>query len=106
VGVDTLDVCTSGINSVPTTLQATGDLRTTPVGDLADGAWRTATIRLASGRLSVDVSGQSLLSDVALPAYLPGQPYYLGISGGNGISNAALLEARNLSIVFSTPRCL
>jgi hypothetical protein len=111
--VDLLSPC--GTNGgIPGPIDTSPDLFGLGVGDIADGAWRTATIQLASGQLSVTVTDSSgnpyavtNLQNVALPGFTPGTPYYLGFGGGSGSNSLyARQEIRNVHVTFSSLHCL
>ena len=82
--------------------------------DIADGNWRTATIQLASGQMSItvtDFTGAPVtvgnLQGVALPGFVSGAPYYLGLGAGNGSNGlASREEIRNVTVTFGTTHCL
>jgi hypothetical protein len=83
------------------------------VGDIADGTWRTATIQLAGGQLSVSITGTSgnfavsNLQGVSLPGFVSGTQYYLGFGAGTGSNGlAARQEIRNVDVSFGAMRCL
>jgi hypothetical protein len=83
------------------------------VGDLGDGQWRTATMSLANGQMSVSITDPvdssviavPNLKNVALPGFLLGTAYYFGLSAGGG-SLAGRQEIRNVQVSFPSARCL
>jgi hypothetical protein len=61
---------------------------------LNDTNWHTAQVLVTSGQMSITVDGTSLLTNVPLPGYTPGQSYYVGFTGSTGgLSERA--EVRN-----------
>jgi hypothetical protein len=123
-GIDSLTSCASGNPSnsgIPLPLATSGDLYTpvdagdNGVGDIGDGTWRTATVTLASGQLSVSITDPSTgnpvavpnLQNVALSGFTSGTPYYLGFGAGSGSNGlAARQEIRNVSLTFGAAHCL
>jgi len=116
-GVDLLSPC--GTNSgIPSPIATSNDLfdGSLPgngVGDIGDGTWRTATIQLASGQVSVAISGSQgtinvpNLQNVALSNFTSGTPYYLGFGAGTGSNGlSAKAEIRNVSVTFGSEHCL
>jgi hypothetical protein len=111
--VDVLSPCGSN-GGIPDPVHTSPDLFGLGVGDIADGAWRTATIQLASGALSVSVTDSggtpiavTSLQSVVLPGFTPGTPYYLGLAGGSGSNSLyARQEIRNVHMTFSSIHCL
>jgi hypothetical protein len=113
-GIDTADRCSI---DEPVPLATSGNLidasPTGGVGDLGDGQWRTATVSLANGALSLSVtsagSGTVIavpgLQNIALPGFIKCSAYTLGFSAGGG-SLAARQEIRNVKVVFPSSRCL
>jgi hypothetical protein len=111
--IDVLSPCASNAG-IPDPAVTSADLFGLGVGDIADGAWRTATIRLASGALSVSVTDSSgtpitvpNLQSASLLGFTSGTPYYLGFAGGSGSNGLyARQEVRNVQVSFSSPHCL
>jgi hypothetical protein len=116
-GIDLLSGC--GTNSgVPAPIVTSGDLftggTTGNIGDIGDGATRTATMMFVSGQMSVTITDSSAnpipvpnLQGVALPGFTAGTPYYFGFSGGSGSNGqASRIEIQNVSISFPSTRCL
>jgi hypothetical protein len=112
-GIDDLSPCPTN-TGIPTPLATSPDLFAEGVGDIGDGAWRTATIQLTGGKfLSVTITNASgtpvtvtNLQGVALPN-LQGAPFYLGFSAGTGSSFlAARQEIKNVSVTFPSKVCL
>jgi len=117
-GIDVLSAC--GTNAgVPTPVATSANLfdSTLPnngVGVLSDGTWRTATVQLSSGQLSVSITDSTgtpvavgNLQNVSLPGFTSGTPYYFGFSAGTGSDGmASRAEIRNVSLTFPTAHCL
>jgi hypothetical protein len=116
--VDLLSTCSTN-SGIPSPIAVSGDLYNSGlpnngVGDIADGNWRTATIQLASGQMSItvtDFTGAPVtvgnLQGVALPGFVSGAPYYLGLGAGNGSNGlASREEIRNVTVTFGTTHCL
>jgi hypothetical protein len=119
-GIDSLSAC--GTNSgVPATIATSGDLYAQGagldhgVGDIGDGVWRTATVSMANGSLSVSITDPATsaavavpnLQAVALPGFVPGTAYYFGFGGGSGSNGlASRSEIRNVLVTFGSKRCL
>ncbi len=89
------------------------------VGDIGDGSWRTTTITLAGGQLSVSITDSTTglpvavpgLQSVALTNFTSGSPYYLGFGAGSGSNNgsgaqASRQEIRNVNVTFGDSHCL
>ncbi len=119
-GIDTLSSCTTN-GGIPLPLATSGDLFTAigagdnGVGDIGDGTWRTATLTLSNGQMSVSISDPTTmmmiavpnLQNVALPGFTPGSSFYLGFGGGSGSnSQASKEEIRDVSIDFGAKQCL
>jgi hypothetical protein len=116
-GVDLLSACSTngGILSPIATSNDLfdGALPGNGVGDIGDGIWRTATIQMVSGQVSVMITGASgpvavgNLQGVTLPGFVSGTPHYFGFGAGTGSNSlAARQEIRNVQITFPTQRCL
>jgi len=119
-GIDLLSACSNN-GGIPSPIATSGDLYTpvdagdNGVGDIGDGQWRTATVTLANGQLSVSITDPSTgtriavpnLQNVALTGFTSGTPYYFGFSGGSGSNGLAAFEQiRNVSVTFGTSHCL
>jgi len=116
-GVDLLSACSTN-NGIPSPIATSNDLfdMSLPgngVGDIADGTWRTATIQLASGQMSVTITSSAgpvaigNLQGVPLTGFVSGTQYYLGLTGGTGSNaTAAREEIRNVNLTFGTTHCL
>lgn len=128
-GIDLLSACTSSItgttsgsnSGIPQPLAVSNDLYTpvdagdNGVGDIGDGQWRTATVTLASGLMSLSITDPSTgvpvavpnLQSVALPGFVSGTSYYFGFGAGSGSNGqAARQEIKNVTVTFGTTRCL
>jgi hypothetical protein len=111
--IDLLSPCGTN-NGIPSAINTSPDLFGLGVGDIGDGAFRTATIQLASGQLSVTITNSSgnpivvtNLQSVALPGFTSGTPYYIGFGGGSGSNTLyARQEIRNVHVTFSSLHCL
>jgi hypothetical protein len=111
-GVDQLSPCGTNIG-VPSPISTSPDLFGLGVGDIADGAWRTATIQFVSGQVSVmitDASGNPItvtnLQGVTLPGFTPGVAYYFGLTGGTGSNGLnSRQEIRNVRLQFGSTHC-
>lgn len=104
IGIDLLETCQS---SMPTSVFASPDLTST--FDIADAQWHQTTVTVQNGAMSVMVDTYSIASQVALPSFVSGKAYYYGFSaaaGGTGVNGGYQMEARNVTLVFPTPRCL
>jgi hypothetical protein len=99
--VDQLAAC-DPTDGLPTAVQVSANLAP---DDIGDGAWRTVLVHLAGSAMSVTVNGNTALSGVALPNFVPGTAYYFGFAGATG-GLGARTEVRNVSLTFPTPRCL
>lgn len=119
-GIDLLSACSTN-GGIPSAIATSGDLYTpvdagdNGVGDIGDGTWRTATVTLASGQLSVSITDGTTgspvavpsLQGVSLPGLVSGTPYYFGFGAGSGSNgNASRQEIRNVNVTFGTQRCL
>jgi hypothetical protein len=116
-GVDLLSACGSNTGILGPVATSNdlydGTLPGNGVGDIADGTWRTATVQLAAGQMSVTITGASgpvavgNLQGVALPGFVSGTPYYFGFAAGSGSNgDASRAEIRNVAITFGSSRCL
>jgi hypothetical protein len=111
--VDLLSACSSNIG-IPSPIATSPDLFGIGVGDIGDGSTRSATITLANGQLSVvitDNTGTPVtvgnLQNVALPGFVSGTPYYLGLTGGTGSNGFfAREEIANVRLTFGATHCL
>ena len=90
-----------GNDSVPTTLAASDVLP----GDLAEGGWRSVTVDVDAGMVTVSLDDTAVLGPVALPGFASGSAHYLGFGAGTG-GAFNRHEVRNLVVTFPTPRCL
>ena len=119
-GIDLLSACSNN-SGIPSAIATSGDLYApvdagdNGIGDIGDGTWRTATVTLASGQLSMSITDPSTgspvavpnLQNVALPGFVSGTPYYFGFGAGSGSnSQASRQEIRNVAVTFGTNRCL
>jgi hypothetical protein len=116
--IDLLSACSTN-GGIPTPIAASADLydgsaSDKGVGDIGDGAWRTATITLSAGALSVSVKNPagrviavSNLQGVSLPGFTSGTPYYFGFTAGSGSNGLyARSSIRNVAISFPSTHCL
>jgi hypothetical protein len=117
-GVDLLSACSSNVG-IPSAVATSSDLYdnsspTHGVGDIGDGAWRTATIQFVSGQVSVMITdpGNNAttvgnLQGVTLPGFTSGTPYSFGFGAGSGSNGlASRQEIRNVQVTFGSSRCL
>jgi hypothetical protein len=121
-GIDVLSACSTN-TGILSPIATSGDLYDNNldagsdhgVGDIGDGGWRTATIQLANGAMSVSVTDPTTTMPVAVPGlqgvsltgFTPGTPYYFGFGAGTGSNNlAARQEIRNVQVTFPSERCL
>jgi hypothetical protein len=99
VAVDVLDVCGAGL---PTTIASNANV---PI-NLEDFQWHVVDISVGNGAMAMwlDTTTQ-LFSNVSLPGFVPGTPYYLtfGAAGGTAYNRH---EVRNLSFTVPTVRCM
>jgi hypothetical protein len=120
-GIDLLSACSTN-NGIPAPIATSNDLfdATLPgngVGDIGDGQWRTATIHLTNGLMSVAITSPGAggapvsvgnLQSIPLTGFVPGTQYYLGLTGATGSNTLyAREEIRNVSLTFGgTQHCL
>jgi hypothetical protein len=103
VGIDALGACGNGFL---TSLFASPDLTGTVT--LADAAWHTATVDLASGAMSVTVDGHAV-ANAPLAGFASGTSYYYGFAGAIGGGSGSLgmqTEVKDVTVTFPSPRCL
>jgi len=122
-GIDFLSSCASGNPSnsgIPLPIATSNDLFDSSlpgngVGDIGDGTWRTATIQIASGKMSVSITDPASMTAIAVPnlqgvsltSFTSGTQYYIGFGAGTGSNNlAARQEIRNVNVTFSSEHCL
>jgi hypothetical protein len=115
-GIDYLSSCPSN-SGTPLPIATSNNLFDSSFGDISDGVWRTATIQLVGGQMSLaitDSSGTSLpvanLQNVTLPGFVSGTEYYLGFSAGSGSDlgagpMASLIQIRNVQVTFPSIEC-
>jgi hypothetical protein len=106
--VDRLTAC--DVSGQPAALASSANLNAVYGYDIADGQWRTCTIHVANGAVSVTIdqdgsSNRAALSNVRLTGFTTGDLYYFGFSGATGAFSQTQ-EIRNVTITFPTPRCL
>jgi hypothetical protein len=112
LAVDQLTKCMAGSSGTvqPTPLAVSETLSALYQYDLGDGAWRTCTIHVVSGKASVTVDQNGshnapALSDVQLTGLVPGDAYYYGFAASTG-GSLEKHEIRNITVTFPVPRCL
>jgi hypothetical protein len=108
-GVDSLTTCTDSTDC-PTSLSVSPSLLSLFTYDIGDGAWRTVSVHMVSGSVTVTINqGTSTnipaVTSTALPGFVAGDKYYFGFGGATGGINEKS-EIRNIRVSFPTPRCL
>jgi Bacterial lectin len=99
--IDLFPCALDGGDGVPTTIAASDML----ADALHDSGWHQVAITFDEGTLSVDLDDVSVLSDVALPGFVPGAAMYVGFGAGTG-GAFSRHHVRQFSMSFPTPRCL
>jgi hypothetical protein len=112
LAVDQLTKCMAGSNGTvqPTPLAVSETLSALYQYDLGDGAWRTCTIHVVSGKASVTIDQNGshnapALSDVQLTGLVLGDAYYFGFAAATG-GSVEKHEIRNITVTFPVPHCL
>ena len=90
-----------GMEGVPTALMT---YPTLPF-NLNDGQWHVMNVSIANSAMSMSLDSVPIASQVALPNFAPGTPYFVGFGAAAGLQFDRH-EVRNITLTVPTVRCM
>ena len=96
IGIDSLGACNTGMVD-------TLDVQNAPGLTLADGAWHTMIVEVASGAFTVTAGGTQAISAYT-PAGWSDAKYHMGFAAGTG-GATNFHRVRNVKVSFPAPEC-